>query len=139
MFVDTVSEGPPMRKTAAILFALVLVIAACGGDGDGGDAAAPTGAGQGGDAANGETLYLNTCSACHGADALGVQGLGKQLAGSSFVADTSEADLYTLIANGRASDHPDNDTGVAMPPKGGNPSLSEESIADIIAYLKSLQ
>jgi disulfide bond formation protein DsbB len=138
MSVDTVSEGTLMRKTAVLLFALVLVIAACG-DGGGGDAEAPAGAGQGGDAANGETVYLNTCSACHGADALGIQGLGKQLADSSYIQNTSEADLYTLIVEGRASDHPDNDTGVAMPPKGGNPSLSDESIADVIAYLKSLQ
>ena len=131
-----------MRKIVVLLFALMLVIAACGGgggDGDGGDAAAPANAGQGGDAANGETVYLNTCASCHGADALGVQGLGKQLADSFFVENNSEEDLYTLIVNGRASDHPDNDTGVAMPPKGGNPSLSDESIADVIAYLKSLQ
>ena len=128
-----------MRKFAVLLFALMLVIAACGGgDGDGGDAA-PANAGAGGDAANGETVYLNTCASCHGADALGIQGLGKQLADSFYVQNTSEADLYTLIVNGRASDHPDNDTGVAMPPKGGNPSLSDESIADVIAYLKSLQ
>lgn len=129
-----------MRKFAVLLFALMLVVAACGGgDGDGGGDAAPANAGSGGDAANGETVYLNTCASCHGADALGIQGLGKQLADSFYVQNTSEADLYTLIVNGRASDHPDNDTGVAMPPKGGNPSLSDESIADVIAYLKSLQ
>ena len=129
-----------MRKTAVLLFALMLVIAACGGGGDGdGDTAAPANAGQGGDASNGETVYLNTCASCHGADALGIQGLGKQLKDSDYIATTSEADLYTLIVEGRASDHPDNDTGVAMPPKGGNPSLSDESIADVIAYLKSLQ
>lgn len=129
-----------MKKTAVLLFALMLVIAACGGgDADDGGDAAPANSGQGGDAANGETLYLNTCASCHGADALGIDGLGKQLAGSDFVATTSEGALYTLILEGRDSDHPDNDTGVAMPPKGGNPSLSDQSIADVIAYLKSLQ
>ncbi|NND84602.1 MAG: cytochrome c [Acidimicrobiia bacterium] len=129
-----------MRKTAIFLFVLMLVMAACGGDGgDGGDGATPAEAGQGGDAANGETVYLNTCASCHGADALGIQGLGKQLADSSFFESTSEGDLYTLIVEGRGSDHPDNDTGVAMPPKGGNPSLSDASIADVIAYLKTLQ
>lgn len=128
-----------MRKTTLLLALLMLLVAACGdGGGDGGDAA-PANPGQGGDAANGETVYLNTCASCHGADALGITGLGKQLAASDFVASTSEADLYTLIVEGRASDHPDNDTGVAMPPKGGNPSLSDASIADVIAYLKSLQ
>lgn len=126
-----------MRRTALLLLVLALFVAACGDGGDGD--VAPDDLGANGDAANGETLYLNTCAACHGADALGIEGLGKQLAGSDFVASTSEADLYTLIVEGRASDHPDNITGVAMPPKGGNPSLSDESVADIIAYLKSLQ
>ncbi len=126
-----------MRRTALLLLVLALFVAACGDGGDGD--VAPADLGANGDAANGETLYLNTCAACHGADALGIEGLGKQLAGSDFVASTSEADLYTLIVEGRASDHPDNITGVAMPPKGGNPSLSDESVADIIAYLKSLQ
>ena len=117
-----------MRRTAVLLLLLTLIVAACGG---GDDDAAPANPGVGGDAANGETVYLNSCASCHGADALGIQGLGKQLAGSDYIASTSEGDLYT--------NHPDNDTGVAMPPKGGNASLSDESIADIIAYLKSLQ
>lgn len=127
-----------MRSTVALVFLVTLLIAACAGGG-GGDASAPPNAGSGGDAANGETVFLNTCAACHGADALGIEGLGKPLAASDFVASTSDADLFDLIVVGRPSDHPLNSTGVAMPPKGGNPSLSDEAIADLIAYLRSLQ
>jgi mono/diheme cytochrome c family protein len=28
---------------------------------------------------------------------------------------------------------------VAMPPKGGNPALSEEDLADVVAYLRTLE
>ena len=54
------------------------------------------------------------------------------------MAATAEADLVTLITSGRPASDPANSTGVDMPPKGGNPSLSEESIRDIVAYLKTL-
>ncbi|UCG40156.1 MAG: cytochrome c [Acidimicrobiia bacterium] len=121
----------------ALLLLAVLLLAACGSgatDTASGGGEAPAVA----DAANGETVYLNTCASCHGADALGVDGLGKALAGSSFVADASEADLVALITTGRPSSDPANSTGVDMPPKGGNPSLSEQSIRDVVAYLKTL-
>jgi disulfide bond formation protein DsbB len=68
----------------------------------------------------------------------GERRVGKALAGSSFVADASEADLVALITTGRPSSDPANSTGVDMPPKGGNPSLSEQSIRDVVAYLKTL-
>ena len=34
---------------------------------------------------------------------------------------------------------PANTTGVAMPPKGGNPALKEADLADIVAYLRTLE
>jgi cytochrome c5 len=33
---------------------------------------------------------------------------------------------------------PLNTTGVAMPPKGGNPAMSEQDIADIVAYMRTI-
>lgn len=131
------------KSTIAILIAVfALVLAACGGgsEGSNGDTAteAPSGAGSGGDAANGEKVFSGTCATCHGADAMGIDGLGKQLKDSDFVSTTSEADLFALIITGRPATDPLNTTGVDMPPKGGNPSLNDQSIADIIAYIKSL-
>lgn len=130
------------KSTIAILITVfALVLAACGGgDSDGASTAteAPAGAGSGGDAANGEKVFAGTCSACHGADAMGIDGLGKQLVESEFVASQSDAELFTLITTGRPSSDPLNTTGVDMPPKGGNPSLNDAALADVIAYLRSL-
>lgn len=88
-------------------------------------------------AAQGETLYTS-CIACHGADATGVTGLGKTLIGSDFVNGTSDADLVAFLKVGRSTSDPANTTGVDMPPKGGNPALSDDDLGFIVAYLRSL-
>ncbi|UCG40367.1 MAG: cytochrome c [Acidimicrobiia bacterium] len=87
---------------------------------------------------NGEAVFLSTCTSCHGEDARGIEGLGKPLAGSDFVAQSSESALVRLITFGRPASDPTNSTGIAMPARGGNPSLTEQSIRDVVAYLKSL-
>jgi len=58
---------------------------------------------------------------------------------SSFITDQSDDELVEFIIEGRPIDHPDNITGVAMLPRGGNPSLSDRDIADIVAYIKAQQ
>ncbi len=129
-----------MKRIVALLGVLVLVLAACGGGGDSGDDGAngnnPPSAG---DAAAGEEIYSSTCAACHGADATGIEGLGKDLHNNAFVNGLSDAELVDFINEGRLADHPDNDTGVAMPPKGGNPSLDEDDLLDVVAYLRTLE
>jgi disulfide bond formation protein DsbB len=124
----------------ALLGVLVLVLAACGGGGDSGDDGAngdsPPSAG---DAAAGEEIYSSTCAACHGADATGIEGLGKNLHNNAFVNGLSDAELVDFINEGRLADHPDNETGVAMPPKGGNPSLDDDDLLDVVAYLRTLE
>ncbi len=131
-----------MKKSTlmVLLTVFALVVVACGGGaGDGGTAStAASAGGMTGDAANGAKVFAGTCSACHGADAMGIDGLGKQLAGSDFVASTSEDDLVAFVETGRPSSDPANTTGVDMPPKGGNPSLDDQAIHDVVAYIKSL-
>ncbi len=128
-----------VRHPRTILLALLaLAIVACGGGADPSPGPTSPDAAVTGDATNGEAVYLNTCAACHGADAAGVEGLGKTLAGSDFVASESEEALVALVTSGRPASDPLNTTGIDMPPKGGNPSLNEQSIADVVAYLKSL-
>lgn len=80
-----------------------------------------------------------TCAGCHAADATGVTGLGKNLVGSEFMKNTSDADLRTLIKVGRSSSDPANTTGIDMPPKGGNPALDDAKIEGLVAYIRSLQ
>jgi len=100
-----------------------------------GTTAPPT---AGGRAANGETLFGGTCAACHGADAVGIEGLGPQLVGNVFVASLTDEELVAFVTTGRAIDDPANTTGIAMPPKGGNPALSTSDLEDLAAYLRSI-
>jgi mono/diheme cytochrome c family protein len=93
----------------------------------------------GGDAAKGKPLYEQNCASCHGPDAKGIQGLGKDLTSSSFVAQKSDAELVKFVNEGRAADDPLNTTGILMPPKAGNPALTDEDIQHIVAYLRTLQ
>lgn len=92
-----------------------------------------------GDAVVGETLFQNTCAACHGSDAKGLPGLGKDLTTSEFVRGLSDAELVAFITEGRPADDPANTRGVAMPPKGGNPALTAEDLFDIVAYIRTLE
>jgi disulfide bond formation protein DsbB len=92
-----------------------------------------------GDAVVGETLFQNTCAACHGSDAKGLPGLGKDLTTSEFVKGLSDAELVAFITEGRPVDDPANTRGVAMPPKGGNPDLTDEDLFDIVAYIRTLE
>jgi hypothetical protein len=64
--------------------------------------------------------------------------LGKDMTTSPFIADLSDADLLTFIKTGRGVDDPLNTTGVAMPPKGGNPAISDEQLMDIISFMRSI-
>ena len=91
-----------------------------------------------GDAVNGEEFFSQTCVACHGVDGIGVDGLGPSLIGNEFVAGLSDEELIAFLETGRPADHPDNESGITMPPKGGNPSLSDEDLADIAAHLRTL-
>ncbi len=130
-----------MKRLMIILSVLALVLAACGGDSDGGN---DTTAGNGdtsatsGDAANGEEIYSSTCSSCHGADARGLEGLGKDLHNNEFVDGLNDDELVAFLEEGRPAGDPANEAGVDMPPKGGNPSLTEQDLYDVAAYLRTL-
>lgn len=88
---------------------------------------------------NGEALYQANCSACHGADAEGVPQLGKSLVESEFVAKRNDEQLLQYVKEGRPVDDPRNTTGIPMPPKAGNPALTDGQIEAIVEYLRHLQ
>lgn len=92
-----------------------------------------------GDATAGQVQFTATCASCHGPDAKGIPNLGKDLTTSEFVITTSDLDLVAFVTQGRSTSDPANTTGVDMPPKGGNPALSEQDIKDIVSYLRTLQ
>jgi mono/diheme cytochrome c family protein len=116
---------------------LTLLLAACGGD-TGATQPEPAAA-PAGDVAQGQQLYLQSCSACHGADGAGVPGLGKAMTESVFTQSLSDAELLQFIKEGRPASHPDSTTGIDMPPKGGNPALTDGQLMDIIAYMRSIE
>lgn len=150
-----------MMRKLIVLIATITVLAfllsGCGGgdepaagNGDGNANAAIDGGEQGesggeaesvatGDAEAGEGLYEQSCSACHGPDAKGLPSLGKDLTTSDFVQGNSDQELLEFVKQGRPASHPDNTQGIDMPPKGGNPALTDQQILDIIAYLRTLE
>lgn len=91
-----------------------------------------------GNPANGQARFT-LCAGCHGLGGEGVKGLGKPLANSEFVAGLKDAELVDFIKKGRAIDDPANTSGVAMPPKGGNPALNDNDLLDIVAFIRTLQ
>jgi disulfide bond formation protein DsbB len=58
---------------------------------------------------------------------------------SDFIADKTDAELVDFIKVGRDPSDPLNTTGVAMPPKGGNPALSDDDLLNVVAFIRSLQ
>ena len=127
-----------------LLAAVLIVLAACGGGSQPADApvqptVAPTQPPAAvGDAAKGKDLFAGTCSACHGPSGEGVTGLGKPFTTSDFVPSQSDEQLLAFLKVGRPTSDPANTTGVDMPPKGGNPALTDEQLMDIIAYIRTL-
>ena len=87
---------------------------------------------------DGAALFKVTCPACHGQDAKGMQGLGKDMTNSEFIKQRSNQELAEFIKQGRTADDPLNTTGVAMPPKGLNMALSDEEILAIVEFIRSL-
>lgn len=135
-----------LKLMFALMVVLALTLTACGGGGDDEPVDTKPPASEptepplsAGDAANGKALFSTTCAGCHGPNGEGVQGLGKPFAGSEFLQGTSDSDLLAFIKKGRSPGDPANTTGVDMPPKGGNPALSDDELRDIIAFLRTLQ
>jgi cbb3-type cytochrome c oxidase subunit III len=80
-----------------------------------------------GDATKGTTVFKDACSGCHGADGQG--GVGRRLKPNAFIQSSTNADVMTLILTGRVN--------TAM--RGWAGRLTEEQIADVIAFLRTWQ
>ena len=92
-----------------------------------------------GDPKRGRKQYLATCLPCHGAQGQGLPGLGKALNTSHFVAERSDEDFLQFLQVGRPIEDPENTSGVAMLPRGGNVRLTDQDLMDIIASVRTLQ
>ena len=125
------------RPLTALVFAVAMALVATGCGGDSGEVTTTAVAGS--PVAHGQQLAGESCSACHGQNFEGVTGLGPALADSGFIRDYTDDELIDFIKEGRSMDDPDNETGVAMPPYGGNPRLTDDDLADIVLFLRTLQ
>jgi disulfide bond formation protein DsbB len=133
-----VTRGKRIVVSLAALGLSISLVTGCAG----GAAARPGGgaaAKSTGDPTRGKALFAQTCSACHGPDARGLPGLGKDMTTSAFVKDQTDSQLVEFVKQGRPATDPANTTKVDMPPKGGNQAMTDAQLADVIAYLRTLQ
>ena len=114
-----------MARVLLVLIVGAMLLAACGSNTP---AASPTPSGPVGDAAKGQEKFAATCISCHGPDAKGIAGLGKDLTTSEFAKGKADAELVAFVKT----------ASVDMPPKGGNPALTDQDLADIVAYVRTL-
>lgn len=88
----------------------------------------------------GRSVFLANCQSCHAAGSRVVTGhsIGKDLTDNQFIQDSTDEELLEFIRKGRLPTDPDNITGYEMPPRGGNPDLTDEDMLASIAYIKEL-
>ncbi|MBI2896167.1 MAG: c-type cytochrome [Deltaproteobacteria bacterium] len=88
-----------------------------------------------GDAGRGSRLFGETCARCHGASGSGSGLQGPALGIPAFLAAATDGYLVATIIRGRP--------GTPMPTFGSpgrdNPALSPGDVADLVAFLRSLQ
>jgi len=77
---------------------------------------------------NGQQVYETTCVACHGAGIAGAPKLGDKSQWAKHIAKGRDT-LYASAVNGVQGS-----TG-AMPPKGGNPALSDAEVRAAVDYM----
>ncbi len=80
----------------------------------------------------GEETYKKTCVACHGNDGKGAFPGTPDLTNSAGVLSKTDAVLVNNISNGFQSPG----SPMAMPPRGGNPNLSTDDVAEVLKYIR---
>ncbi len=86
-----------------------------------------------GDPAHGKTVFHGTCVACHGEDGKGVVPGAPDFTDPRGPLAKSDELLLQHMERGYRSPG----ALMAMPPKGGNPRLSDQDFRDVLAYLRS--
>jgi cytochrome c5 len=87
----------------------------------------------------GKKLYKESCTICHGANGQGLPHQGADLRLSKFVAGESDNALVSFLRKGREANDPKTVQGLVMPPRGGNPSLDDTALSDIVLFLRQMQ
>ena len=125
------SSAPHARREAFRSSAAPRARASSSPVGDGGE--------RGSDAAFGQMVYASNCTACHGSRGHGVPRQGANLRESKFVAAQSDDELVRFLKQGRAPADAGSVMSMLMPPRGGNRSLEDAALVDVVAFLRELQ
>lgn len=121
----------PVLLSFVALLCLIAIAAtqvACGGDAE----ASPE------QVALGKLHFDRVCATCHGRDAHGLPKQGKDLHDNEFTHSLTDQELVDFLKVGRPSTHELNTRGVDMPPKGGDPTMTEDHLRQIVAFLRTL-
>ena len=110
--------------------AVALTVVACGGGGRPGPADPAV--------QRGKVVFDRVCATCHGKDAKGLPRLGKDLHDNAFTKGLSDDELVEFLKIGRPAYHELNETGVDMPPKGGDPTITDDDLRNVVAFLRTL-
>jgi len=69
-----------------------------------------------------------------------MKGFGQDLVSqSAWMKQQDDAALIAFIKKGRPADDPLNESGYEMMPLGGNPTLTDQDVTDVVAYIRQLQ
>ncbi len=120
----------PVRLSSLALLCLIIVASTQVACGD----AAPSPE----QVALGKLSFDQVCSTCHGRDARGLPKQGKDLHNNAFTQGLNDQELVEFLKVGRPATHPLNSRGVDMPPRGGDPSMTDEKLFQIVAFLRTL-
>ena len=124
-------------NTAAGLVGIVGLIAMIGcGGGDANSGGDDSGVGK---AVNGAPIFRRVCAQCHGPKGKGMPGLGKDMTHSQFIAESSDESLLEFVIRGRLITDELSDGKTVMPPRGGDPTLTDKQLMDVIAFVRKLQ
>lgn len=90
----------------------------------------------GGNPADGRQTFDSICSSCHGD--MGVTEIpGIPVFAKGERMNKTDEQLKKSIKNG--VNNPSNPAGMAMPPHGGGPALSDKQMSDVIAFVRTLK